>query len=171
MESYSDKFMCEIQQSGCCDGNGYVKLYDPTNDYFYYKKVSSVQKDDKIYNPKTNKKYNTVECVIKVKVSKPIKLTSINGLFLTPYHPILYENKWKFPKDIASTMIKDIEYLYNFVLDSGHIVTINDIEILTLGHGFTFNDVVRHEYFGSAIINDLRKYIGWYSGLININIP
>lgn len=46
--------------------------------------------------------------------------------------------------------------IYNFVLDQDHIVIINGIECVTLGHGFR-DDIVRHHYYGTErVINDLR---------------
>ena len=59
-----------------------------------------------------------------------------------------------------------IDYMYDFVLDSGHIVKINNIDVITLGHGFDFNDVVKHDYFGDKIIDDLMKHESWDSGYI-----
>ena len=49
------------------------------------------------------------------------------------------------------------EAVYNFALDQGHTVLVNDIECVTLGHGFK-EDVVRHAYYGSQrVIEDLQK--------------
>jgi len=49
------------------------------------------------------------------------------------------------------------EAIYNFALDQGHTVVVNDVECVTLGHGFK-EDVVRHAYYGSQrVIEDLRK--------------
>lgn len=47
--------------------------------------------------------------------------------------------------------------VYNFALDQGHTMLVNNTECVTLGHGFT-EDVVRHAYYGSErIIEDLRQ--------------
>jgi hypothetical protein len=49
------------------------------------------------------------------------------------------------------------EAVYNFALDQSHTVVVNDVECVTLGHGFQ-EDVVRHAYYGSQrVIEDLRK--------------
>ena len=49
------------------------------------------------------------------------------------------------------------EAVYNFALNQGHTVLVNDIECVTLGHGFK-EDVVRHAYYGSQrVIEDLQK--------------
>ena len=49
------------------------------------------------------------------------------------------------------------EEVYNFALDQGHTVIVNDIECVTLGHGFK-DDIVRHSYYGTQrVIEDLRQ--------------
>ncbi len=47
--------------------------------------------------------------------------------------------------------------VYNFALDQGHTVLVNDVECVTLGHGFK-EDVVRHAYYGTQrVIEDLHR--------------
>jgi hypothetical protein len=49
------------------------------------------------------------------------------------------------------------EEVYNFALDQGHTVLVNDVECVTLGHGF-HDDIVRHSYYGTQrVIEDLRR--------------
>ena len=55
-------------------------------------------------------------------------------LLITPYHPIKINNEWRFSKDIGETVNINCDYLYNFVLESGHILIINNIPCCTLGH-------------------------------------
>ena len=46
--------------------------------------------------------------------------------------------------------------MYSFALDQGHTIWVNDIECVTLGHGFK-EDIVRHNYYGTQrVIEDLR---------------
>ena len=55
-------------------------------------------------------------------------------------------------------------------MDEGHTIWINDIECVTLGHGFQ-EDVVRHRYYGSErVIEDLRILDGQgqCTGLVEI---
>jgi hypothetical protein len=45
--------------------------------------------------------------------------------------------------------------VYNFALDQGHTVLVNDVECVTLGHGFK-EDIVRHSYYGTQrVVEDL----------------
>ena len=49
------------------------------------------------------------------------------------------------------------EEVYNFALDQGHTVLVNNVECVTLGHSFR-DDIVRHSYYGSQrVIEDLRR--------------
>lgn len=59
--------------------------------------------------------------------------------------------------------------MFNFVLDKGHVVEVNGIACVTLGHGFTEKNV-QHSYFGTrAIINDLKSCgSGWKVGYIQL---
>jgi hypothetical protein len=46
-------------------------------------------------------------------------------------------------------------------------VFINNIECVTLGHGLTDNEVVKHEYYGTEkVIKDLIKMKGFDEGII-----
>jgi len=59
-------------------------------------------------------------------------------------------NKFEFPITVSKGIVKEIpsDAIYSFVLESGHIMIINGIECVTLGHGFK-GDVVEHDYFGT----------------------
>lgn len=49
------------------------------------------------------------------------------------------------------------EEVYNFALDQSHTIIVNNVQCVTLGHGFQ-DDVVRHSYYGTKrVIEDLRK--------------
>lgn len=117
-----------------------------------------------------------VLCVIKTLCMKGGKagiedlVAFPGGLKLTPYHPVRIDNKWNFPADLHPWM-KDTpcEAVYNFVLSQGHVMTIEGVECVTLGHNFT-EDVVSHAYFGSErVVKDLQKMKGWESGLVVLN--
>lgn len=59
-------------------------------------------------------------------------------------------------------------YVYNFVLDSCHVLLVDGIQCATWGHGLQ-EDVVRHAYYGSqTIIRDLSDMPGWTDGLVDI---
>jgi len=64
--------------------------------------------------------------------------------------------RWIMPCSLASAPPEiECEEVYNFALDQGHTVLVNNVECVTLGHGFK-DDIVRHSYYGTKrVIDDL----------------
>jgi Mg-chelatase subunit ChlD len=155
-----------VQSGGCFDGFGKVRMYDPSDNLTYYKYVSEIKSGDYVYCPNKNTKYTKIKCVLKLKVEKEILMTNINDMKITPYHPVQICKYWEFPKNINNPEMTYIDYMYDFILDDYHIVEINDINVITLGHKFNFNDIVKHDYFGDNIISDLETHNDWDSGYI-----
>lgn len=154
MASYNNR------SSGCFGGDGIVHTKDG------FKKVSEIRKGDILENG------SKVICVIKTVITGRQKLmVYINGLYITEWHPILDKNsEWIFPIKSYKANIVNIDMVYNFVLDSKHIITINDTQCCTLAHGFTDNAVISHPYFGTnKIIEEFSKIDGWDNGDITIN--
>jgi len=83
------------------------------------------------------------------------------GLMITPGHPVKYQGRWVYPKEIAVRKSVTIDAFYNLVVDQGHIATVNGIELILLGHNYT-EGILSHEYFGSQrVINVLKKDLGF----------
>jgi hypothetical protein len=162
-----------VQSGGCFDGFGKVTMYDPSDNSTYYKYVSEVKPEDCVYCPnsdkKYTKKYTKIRCVLKLKVDKEIFMSDINNMKITPYHPVEICESWEFPLNINKPELTYVDYMYDFVLEDYHIVEINNINVITLGHKFTFNDIVKHDYFGDKIINDLETHPDWTSGYIMLD--
>ncbi|CAF1259532.1 unnamed protein product [Rotaria sp. Silwood1] len=81
-----------------------------------------------------------------------------NDLIITAWHPIRLCGQWIMPCSLVSSPNEiSCDAVYNFVLNEGHSVLVNDVECVTLGHGFK-EDVVRHTYYGSQrVIKDLQR--------------
>lgn len=64
---------------------------------------------------------------------------------------------WVLPCSLVPSPTNIIcEAVYSFALNQGHTIWINDVECITLGHGFK-EDIIRHVYYGTErIIEDLR---------------
>eukprot|EP01060_Flectonema_neradi_P020193 TRINITY_DN2770_c0_g1_i1.p1 TRINITY_DN2770_c0_g1~~TRINITY_DN2770_c0_g1_i1.p1 ORF type:complete len:765 (+),score=152.80 TRINITY_DN2770_c0_g1_i1:66-2297(+) len=93
-----------------------------------------------------------------------------SGLRITPFHPILTPEGWKFPADCDNTVeiVSREEYVFDFVLSEGHVILANSLPVVTLGHGFT-DDVVKHNFFGtSAVIDILQQHPGWEAGVVSL---
>lgn len=88
------------------------------------------------------------------------------GLKITPWHPIHLSGEWKYPADVEVPVYSECDAVYSFLLDSVHMVEINGIQCVTLGHSFK-GKTVAHDYFGTqAVVNDLATMSGWNRGLI-----
>ena len=140
----------------CFDGNSLVKMGNNSN-----KIVSSLVKGDVVFGG------FKINCVVKTIVQREIEVVNLSNMFITPWHPVYYEDKWNFPINIKSSEKVYLDYIYNIVLETGHIMIINNIQVVTLGHNFTNNKVVQHDYYGSdKVISDLKKFDGYYDGLV-----
>ena len=53
-------------------------------------------------------------------------------------------------------------------MDKNHIITINEVDVIGLGHGFKHDRVLDHPFFGTKVIEELKKDPGWSNGLITI---
>jgi len=165
------------RDGGCFSGDSQITLIDSNNNE-YQQLVSLIKKGDIVKtiafkNDKNNMFDNTiVKCVIKLLVpSGTISMCNINDMLITPWHPILYKNKWVFPNYIAPEKNIKLDCVYNIVLESNHTVLINSTPVVTLGHNF-INDIVAHPYYGSQkIIQDLSQMDGWDNGFITITQP
>jgi hypothetical protein len=91
-----------------------------------------------------------------------------DGLQITPWHPVLHNGSWKFPAHIGDSHLIRCPIVYNLVLDSLHIVTVNGVDAICLGHNYE-EGILKHEYFGSQrVVNDLKMFPGWESGEVEI---
>lgn len=69
---------------------------------------------------------------------------------------------------MSTTSLIRCPVVYNLVLDSNHIVNVNGIDAICLGHNYQ-EGILKHEYYGSQkIIDDLKKISGWDNGMIEI---
>ena len=91
---------------------------------------------------------------------------------ITSWHPVRLDQQWLMPCSLVSSPNEiSCDVVYNFALDQGHTVFVNDVECVTLGHGFQ-DDVVRHAYYGTQrVIKDLKQLDSEqnYSGIVEIS--
>lgn len=130
------------------------------------KKIKDIQKGDCIKTPTGNSK---VLCVVKTQTGGSTDIVHLDGgLKITPWHPIKVNNRWVFPCELSNSTETKCKFVYSFVLETEHIMIINNIQCITLGHTID-EPVAKHSYFGSqSVINDLRKCNGWKNGLIQL---
>jgi len=82
------------------------------------------------------------------------------GPTVTPWHPVkeaIYR-EWEIPKGKTDT----VYVVYNIALDKHHSISLNDWDVITLGHNNTSDPVAKHPYFGTQrVIDDLSKFEAW----------
>ena len=154
--------------NSCFAGDCVVSMSDGR-----YKLVGHVKKGDNVLG-------GVVEAVVKTLTEggKCDLVVLDNGLKSTPYHPIMWEGAWTFPKDIkAISKGASCHAVYSFVLEKGAggarggRMVINDVEVVTLAHGIVGDAVASHAYFGTEnVVEDLKKFGGSYAkGVVVLN--
>ena len=147
---------------GCFGGNCQVLMAD-----FTRMSIKDIAPGSIVWTPTGPAKVVAlVTCHTKNK-SQP--MSQINGLSITPWHPIRIKGVWEFPASLYFYTERMIQTVYNLVLDKGHIVSVEGIDCITLGHDFT-EPIAAHEFFGTQrVIDDLKKMPGWAEGRPTIN--
>jgi hypothetical protein len=117
-----------------------------------------------------------VRCVIKTLVphANIVQLGTQTGDAggFTLWHPVYVDGKWQHPADIGKIQQVATDAIYNFVLETGHVLLINGIMTCTMAHDLTANEVIDHPYFGKRrpgirnIMDDLSADPGWAAGYI-----
>jgi hypothetical protein len=152
---------------GCWAGYCKVEMADGTSKY-----TSQIIPGDHV------KGGYRVMAVVTTRVGRKFRMIQpVEGLVITPWHPVRVPTNngtWTFPEEIPEKRVKNemIHYVYNLVLEAGHVVRIGGYDVCTLGHGFEDNDVIRHPFFGTArVIQDLRRDVqGWNLGRIELRM-
>ena len=155
----------------CCAEGCRVFMFDDS-----YKKIDDIVKGDivKTYNP-YNHTFHTSEVQVIIKtecMDNCEQLVNMNGLRITPYHPIInwkgYEKHWCFPISIVKPQILPCKYIYNLVVKNRMPILVESFIFATLGHNIT-GDIIEHEYFGTdRVIDDLKNFPSYEEGIIQL---
>eukprot|EP01103_Thecamoeba_quadrilineata_P002826 TRINITY_DN12694_c0_g1_i1.p1 TRINITY_DN12694_c0_g1~~TRINITY_DN12694_c0_g1_i1.p1 ORF type:complete len:683 (+),score=129.30 TRINITY_DN12694_c0_g1_i1:137-2185(+) len=160
---------------GCFDGNGLVQVAKNTQEAFssqngetqiFLKRVDLIKKGDVLL---IEGKEATVRCVVLTSYPRGADVVILNGLKLTPFHPVFFGNSWQFPALIPGLRIEpfDGNVLFDFVLENEHAAIINGVKCVTLAHGRNDDEVLKHDYFGTEkVIEELSKVRGWSDGRV-----
>jgi hypothetical protein len=140
------------------------------------KRIADLQEGEYVKTPYGMAEVLAVVVCNQYAQSQP--MTTIGSLLITPWHPVRdVEGNWYFPADRHGYKEYEISTVYKIVLNKHHIVIVEGVEAITLGHGLT-DPVVSHSYFGTtAVIDDLNKQPGMehgrptYTNLVAIRDP
>ena len=127
------------------------------------KTIKSIKKDDLVWTPD-----GPASVLLHITIgsyNRAQPMCRIGKLLITPWHPILLDNRWIFPDDVVALEDRIMPTIYNLVLSKGHIINVEGTLTVTLGHEFTANGV-KHEFFGSKvrILEALSKQPGFKEG-------
>lgn len=152
---------------GCFDSNCQITMADGSS-----KVLKNIVKGDLVKSVDLNNNISStkVVCVLEIKITMGIRefVDFEEGLFITPWHPIKYNENWVFPADIKAPIIRSCNSIITLVLENNHIAYINGYQCIMLGHGYT-DGVLNHPYYGTQlIIEDMKKNYGWSFGKVVI---
>ncbi|CAF1540367.1 unnamed protein product [Didymodactylos carnosus] len=150
--------------AGCFHGKCLVLLADGNTKF-----VKDVRRGDILQTPDSVTNATVTYVMKSICFNDKTTMVSFgNGLIISPWHPVRIDGNWIFPCDIGHESDIECEEVFNFVLDGGHIVIINGVECVTLGHNFK-GKVIEHPYYGtSKVLDDLRKLDTSNSGYVEI---
>ena len=169
MASYNDP------RGGCVDSYCMINMFDGTS-----KLLKDVQKFDIIKSIDNNNKVvgAKVLCVVETMiVSGYREYVNVNGVLITPWHPVKYglhgkKEDWVFPGELFSTYNLPSSSMITLVLENHHIMFINGLKCITLGHNFNHHHKLSHPYYGtSKVIENLMHNFpeDYANGRIKVN--
>lgn len=161
---------------GCFDASCWVTVLTSSGKLIR-KSLPDVEKNDLVNVVDNNEKecFARVLCVIKVDLGRPEKLIEFpsSGLKITQKHPVWFNNEWKLPVDIGrkhqdiacvSEIMSNI--VYNFVLEHSHMLMVNGVRCVTLGHGIK---EAFHPFYGtSEVIDAIKVSPGFENGFVQV---
>ena len=153
MGSYMDRY------GGCFDGAQFVAMSPTTAP----RRVRELQRGDTLASGAV------VLAVVVIHMPAKSRLCVINGVRLSPWHPVATRHSdWHFPASVTPIVTQPIDFLYNVVLSHHHVITINGLDCITLGHGITHHPVLTHAFFGTqSVVDALRRLPSTEGGRIH----
>jgi Mg-chelatase subunit ChlD len=149
-------------QGGCVDSYCKIAMFDGTSKF-----LKDVQKFDIIKSIDENNKIvgAKVLCVVETLIESGYRnYVNINGALITPWHPIKFglhgkTETWWFPGELFSTYSYPSTSMITLVLENHHVMIINGLKCITLGHNFTNHTKLIHPYYGTnKVIENLMYY-------------
>jgi hypothetical protein len=120
--------------------------------------IKSIDENNKIVGAK-------VLCVVETLIESGYRdYVNINGTLITPWHPVKFglhgkAETWWFPGELFSTYSYPSSSMITLVLENHHVMIINGLKCITLGHNFTNHSKLIHPYYGTnKVIENLNYY-------------
>ena len=158
---------------GCVDSKCIINMFDgsfkPLSEVKKYDIIKSVDENNNIVGAK-------VLCVVETLITGGKRdYVNFNNLLITPWHPIkigLYGNDedWFLPGEVFSTYNLSSTSMITLVLENNHVMIVNGIKCITLGHNFE-HPKLKHPYYGTnkVIENLITNFPDeFYNGKISV---
>jgi len=116
----------------------------------------------------TEKGVATIKLVVvsRIKNHETLMCHFDTGLKITPYHPIKLNGSWTYPCKVVEPTPTRIPVVISVVLDKHHLLTVDNIVTVTLGHDLT-DPIVSHSFFGSSqVMEQLQHHPTFESGTV-----
>ena len=98
-----------------------------------------------------------IKCIFKTLINDKISVVDINSLRISPNTPIYIDGEWDYPKSLFLSRIVHVDYLYNIILESGHVLILNNIHVMTPGFDCSETSIDFKDYkaFGKVLNNNI----------------
>ena len=96
------------------------------------KRVDRLRIGDMLATP-SGPRHVALVVVDHVNVRAKVRMCVINGLAITPDHPVLDDGRWHLPREAHQVEATYMDTLYNIELEDGHACWVNDVLVVTLG--------------------------------------
>jgi len=153
------------QSGGCFTGNSKINIIRNKREMFV--NVEELEITDLVLSK--NKTPSKIKYIVKLILNRNTAICKLNdNLQITPNHPIKYCNYWIHPVRIIPINYIYLDYIYNLVLESNHVVNIGNYDVITLGHNMTDNNVVIHDFYGTNKVVEKLDKCSNVDGIITI---
>ncbi|GAB1309887.1 hypothetical protein MFIFM68171_00097 [Madurella fahalii] len=124
------EYVTSLGVDGCIGGESIVRLAGGER-----RLVKDLKKGDLI-ECNADGDVAEVQCVMvqrATKASTPM-VKIMDGVFLTPMHPVEINGTWALPKDVGDVRLEETDRVFNFLLDNHHTIRLDGVTCAVLGH-------------------------------------
>lgn len=139
-------------------------------------KIDSIKKGDQVVH---SQGVSTVLCVVEHFVGTKeidfVVMGTNHQLKITHWHPVRTSNTTEpvFPVECHNikTVVEKSNRVFNLVMIPGDVpwYRIDGVECVSVGHGQMDDPVLRHPYYASKILDDMKVLEGWDDGYVVMN--
>lgn len=154
-----------LDASGGCFGPDTLLNVECEGNY-YQTNISQIRKGMMVEAMDCNKNISFVKVLCTVE-SPETMMIKINNFWISKKHPLYHDKKWEHAESYGYQKVK-MERCFNLVLENGGSLKLEgDYYGVTFGHGLK-GEIVEHNYLGSLIIDDFKKYRCYELGFIYV---